>query len=90
MWAYARGGDVGLLPVGRPTDHTFIEASNGRFRSRHGFLTLADEKEKAKKMEAWMRYYNEDRPHGAVAASGMAPIVSANWERSDQRAVVAR
>ena len=29
----------------------------------HWFLTLADAREK---MEAWRRYYNEDRPHGAI------------------------
>jgi putative transposase len=48
-------------------DNAFIEAFNGRFRSeclnRHWFLTLADA---AEKMEAWLRYYNEDRPHGAI------------------------
>lgn len=27
------------------------------------FLTLADAREK---LEAWRRYYNEDRPHGAI------------------------
>ena len=52
---------------------------NGRFRAeclnqrRHchsdqrrdtgGFLTLADA---AEKLEAWRRYYNEQRPHGAI------------------------
>src|SRR6185312_13808502 len=29
----------------------------------HWFLTLADAREK---LEAWRRYYNEDRPHGAI------------------------
>ena len=29
----------------------------------HWFMTLADA---AEKMEAWLRYYNEDRPHGAI------------------------
>lgn len=29
----------------------------------HWFLTLADAGEK---LEAWRRYYNEDRPHGAI------------------------
>ena len=40
---------------------------NGRFRAEclnaHWFLTLADAREK---MEDWRRYYNEDRPHGAI------------------------
>jgi putative transposase len=29
----------------------------------HPFLTLADAREK---MEDWLRYYNEVRPHGAI------------------------
>ncbi len=48
-------------------DNAFIESFNGKFRTEclntHWFLTLADA---AEKMEAWLRYYNEDRPHGAI------------------------
>ena len=29
----------------------------------HWFLSLADAQEK---LEPWRRYYNEDRPHGAI------------------------
>jgi putative transposase len=36
----------------------------------HWFLTLADAREK---LEAWRRYYNEDRPHGAI---GHKPPIS--------------
>jgi putative transposase len=43
------------------------ELAGGRLRSEclntHWFLTLADA---AEKMEAWVKYYNEDRPHGAI------------------------
>src|ERR1035437_3542834 len=46
---------------------TRLEAFNGRFRAEclntHWFLTLADAREK---LEEWRRYYNEDRPHGAI------------------------
>ncbi|WP_248616125.1 integrase core domain-containing protein, partial [Paracoccus yeei] len=31
--------------------------------NEHWFLTLADA---AEKLEAWRRYYNEERPHGAI------------------------
>ena len=48
-------------------DNAFIEAFNGRFRAEclnaHWFLTLADAQEK---LEAWRKYYNEVRPHGAI------------------------
>ena len=60
------GGEMGLRSQVTP-DNAFIEAFNGRFRSEclntHWFLTLADA---AEKMEAWVRYYNEDRSHGAI------------------------
>jgi len=40
---------------------------NGRFRAEclntHWFLTIADAREK---LEEWRRYYNEDRPYGAI------------------------
>lgn len=52
---------------GMPTDNAYIEAFNRRFRAEclntHWFLTLADAREK---LEEWSRYYNEDRPHGAI------------------------
>jgi putative transposase len=48
-------------------DNAFIESLNGKFRAEclnaNWFLTLADAREK---VEAWRRYYNEERPHGAI------------------------
>ncbi len=74
LWAYAKGVTLDFSRPGKPTDNAFIEAFNGRFRSEclntHWFLTLADA---AEKMEAWLRYYNEDRPHGAI---GHKPPIS--------------
>ena len=67
LWAYAKGVTLDFSRPGKPTDNAFIEAFNGRFRSEclnaHWFLTLADAREK---MEDWLRYYNEVRPHGAI------------------------
>ena len=67
LWAYARGVTLDFSRPGKPTDNAHVEAFNGRFRSEclntHWFLTLADA---AEKMEAWLRHYNEDRPHGAI------------------------
>ena len=62
---------------GKPTDNAFIEAFNGKLRqeclSAHWFLTLADAREK---MEAWRRFYNEDRPHSAIGYN--VPIALTN------------
>jgi putative transposase len=65
--AYQRGVTLDFSRPGKPTDNAFIEAFNGRFRAEclnaHWFLTLADAKEK---VEDWRKYYNEERPHGAI------------------------
>ena len=63
LWAYQRGESR----PGKPTDNAFIEAFNGRFRieclNAHWFPSLADAQEK---LEDWRKYYNEQRPHGAI------------------------
>ena len=73
LWAYTRGVTLDFSRPGKPTDNAYIEAFNGRFRAEclntHWFLTLADA---AEKMEDWRRYYNEERPHGAIGHK--API----------------
>jgi putative transposase len=65
------------IAPGKPTDNAFIEAFNGRFRAEclntHWFLTLEDARAK---MENWLRYYNEERPHGAIG--NQAPITLLN------------
>jgi putative transposase len=74
LWAYPKGVTLDFSRPGKPTDNAFIEAFNGRFRSEclnaHWFLTLADAREK---MEDWLRYYNEVRPHGPI---GNKPPIS--------------
>jgi putative transposase len=67
LWAYARGVTLDFSRPGKPTDNAFIEAFNGRFRAEclnaHWFMSLEDARQK---MEGWRRYYNEERPHGAI------------------------
>jgi putative transposase len=67
LWAYRHGVTLDFSRPGKLTDNAFIEAFNGRLRaeclSAHWFLSLADAREK---LEAWRRYYNEERPHGAI------------------------
>ena len=67
MWACRRGVTLDFSRPGKPTDNAFIEAFNGRFRQEclntHWFMSLADAREK---LEDWRRYYNEERPHGAI------------------------
>ena len=65
LWACQRGV---TLDFSRPgTDNAFIEAFNSRFRAEclnaRWFLSLADAQ---KKLEDWRKYYNQQRPHGAI------------------------
>ena len=66
-WANENGVEWHYIDPGKPQQNGYIEAFNGRFRAeclnQHWFLTLADA---AEKLEAWRRYYNEERPHGAI------------------------
>jgi putative transposase len=77
VWAYQRGVTLDFSRPGKPTGNAFIEAFNGRFREEclnaHWFLSLADAQEK---VENWRRYYNEERPHGAIG--NMSPILLQN------------
>lgn len=79
LWAYQRGVTLDFSRPGKPTDNAFIEAFNGRFRAEclnaHWFMSLADAKEK---MEDWRKYYNEDRPHGAIG--NKPPIMLLNHD----------
>ena len=51
----------------RPTDNAIAKAFNSRVRvermNAHRFMNPADAREK---LEAWRRYDNEERPHGAI------------------------
>ena len=53
--------------LGKPTDNTFIEAFNGRFRqeclNENWFLSLQDAEESA---ETWRKHYNEERLHSVL------------------------
>ena len=77
LWAYQRGVTLDFSRPGKPTDNAFIEAFNSKLRGEclntHWFLSREDACEK---MEAWRRYYNEERPHSAIG--NMPPITLAN------------
>jgi putative transposase len=82
LWAYQHGVTLDFSRPGKPTDNAFIEAFNGRFRverlNAHWFLSLADAR---KKVEDWRRYYNEERPHGAI---GQMPLPARHGKRAEK------
>ena len=67
QWAYFNRVKLDFIRPGKPTDNAFIEAFNGLFRqeclNESWFLSLEDAREK---VEIWRRYYNRERPHGAL------------------------
>lgn len=73
LWAYQKDVVLDFSRPGKPTDNSFIESFNGKFRAEclnaHWFLTLDDARQK---MEHWRRDYNEVRPHSAIG--NKAPI----------------
>lgn len=73
LWAYVNDVTLDFSRPGKPTDNAYIEAFNGRFRAEclntHWFMSLDDARSK---LEDWRRYYNEERPHGAIGQR--API----------------
>jgi putative transposase len=69
-WAYEYGVELDFSRPGKPTDNAKVESFKGGFRAEclnaHWFLSLADAQ---LKIEAWRQYYNEARPHSALAWS---------------------
>ena len=67
QWAYLNGVELDFSRPGKPTDNAIVEAFNGRLRAEclneNWFLSLDDAREK---IEDWRRYYNGERPHGAL------------------------
>ena len=73
------GRHARLLPAGqadRQCVHRGVQRPvPGGVSQRHWFLTLADAQEK---LEDWRRYYNEERPHGAIG--NKPPIMLLNHD----------
>jgi len=62
LWAYQKGVILDFSRPGKPTDNSFIESFNGKFRAEclntHWFISLDDARSK---MEVWCRDYIEFR-----------------------------
>ncbi len=67
LWAYWNDVELDFSRPGKPTDNAYIESFNGKFRTeclnQHWFLSMEDAQEK---IQAWMREYNEPRPHSSL------------------------
>ncbi len=74
-WANQRGVTLDFSGPGKLADNADTEAVNGRFRTeslnRHWFPTPADAGDE---LEAWPRYYDEERPRPLGAIGNMVPM----------------
>jgi len=73
LWAYIHQVELDFSRSGKPTDNSFIEAFNSRFRdeclNHHWFLSLEDAQTK---IEARRLDYNLVRPHSSIG--GLPPV----------------
>lgn len=83
QWAYTHGVELKLIQPGKPTQNSYIESFNGKFRdeclNEHWFMDLAHARAQ---ISAWRVDYNESRPHSALGyqtpaefAAGVRKIV---------------
>ena len=66
-WAYRRQVVLHFIDPGRPVQNAFVERFNGTCRrdclDAHVFTDIEDAR---RKIEAWRKLYNEQRPHSAL------------------------
>jgi putative transposase len=66
-WSEERSVRLQFIEPGKPMQNCFIESFNGRLREEclnvNWFLTVVDAR---RKIEAWRRDYNEQRPHSSL------------------------
>ena len=87
-WAAQRGIRLVHIQPGKPTQNSFIESFNGRFRDEclnaNWFENLADAR---RKIEAWREDYNQRRPHSSLAYRTPAEFAR-RWSPSPSTTVV--
>ena len=87
-WAEQRGIRLVHIQPGKPTQNSFVESFNGRFRDEclnaNWFENLADAK---LKIEAWRVEYNQARPHSSLAYRTPAEFARL-WSPSSSTTVV--
>jgi putative transposase len=66
-WCSKNAVSLHFIDPGKPVQNAYIESFNGKFReeflNQNSFTSIADVRTK---LESWIRYYNEDRPHSSL------------------------
>ena len=82
-WCHAHGVRLDFIRPGRPTENGYIESFNGKLRDEclnaELFLDLLDAR---RKLDAWRRDYNENRPHSSIG--NLTPLEYANSVRTER------
>lgn len=82
QWSYARRVKLDFIRPGRPMENGFIESFNGKLRDEclnaELFSDLVDAR---RKLEAWRRDYNEERPHSSIG--NLTPVEFAATVRAE-------
>jgi putative transposase len=85
-WAYQHRVQLQFIRPGKPVENAFIESFNGRLRDEllNGelFMNVLDAR---RKLEAWRRDYNQNRPHGSLG--DLTPVEFANQIRVEAQTV---
>ena len=87
-WCHSRGVRLDFIRPGRPTENGYIESFNGKLRDEclnaEIFLDLVDAR---RKLEAWRRDYNENRPHSSIG--NLTPVEFATSVRVERGRLIA-
>ncbi len=67
FWQKESGVKLAFIQTGKPTQNSFVESLNGRFRqeclNQHWFRSLEEAREI---IDAWRYHYNHERPHSTL------------------------
>ena len=82
-WCNRHGVRLDFIRPGRPVENPYIESFNGKLRDEclnvEVFLDLLDAR---RKLGAWRRDYNENRPHSSIG--NLTPVEYANSVREQR------
>lgn len=66
-WCSRHGIEIHFIDPGKPVQNAYVESFNGKFRNefldQNKFSTI---REVQRKLEQWIKYYNEERPHSSL------------------------
>ena len=88
LWSQRRGVKLHFIQPGKPTQNSFVESFNGKFREYcldlNWFTSLEDARVR---IESWRAHYNHVRPHRSLGKKPPAVFAAAIAGVDEERAV---